>query len=93
MVPRTVVMAKAISDIVGEAEVEEYGNIIYKPYRGWSNIYNGYFLGSAGYTPPDTLGRPVTFSYYVHSWQNKQPHWAQPSKRISEMDLVLYFHQ
>jgi hypothetical protein len=82
MVPRTVVMAKAVADIIGEGPVSEYGNIVAKPYMGWSNIYSGYFLGSPGSIVNDTLGRPVTFSYYVHSWLAKQPRWAQPSRRI-----------
>jgi len=82
MVPLTVVMAKAVADIIGEESVSEYGNIIAKPYMGWSNIYSAYFLGSPGNAPSDTLGRPVTFSYYVHSWLGNQPRWAQPSKRI-----------
>lgn len=81
MVPRTVQMAKEIATQIGPVEVAEYGNIIAEPYGGWSNIYSNYFLGSAGYAPPDTLGRPVMFSYYVHSWYEGQPRWAQPPKR------------
>ena len=81
MVPRTVQMAKAVADLLGPEEIEEYGNIIFKSYTGWSNIYQGYFLGSAGAAPPDTLGRPVMFSYYVHSWLENEPRWAQPPKR------------
>lgn len=81
MVPRTVQMAKEIATLIGPSEVEEYGNIIAKTYKGWSNIYSNYFLGSPGIAAPDTLGRPVTFSYYIHSWVNNQPYWAQPSKR------------
>lgn len=81
MIPRTVVMAKAIADEIGPYNVEEYGNIIAEPYKGWSNIYSAYFLGSSGYAPSDTLGRPVMFSYYVHSYLDNQPLWAQPPKR------------
>lgn len=81
MVPRTVVMAKAVADAIGEYNVEEYGNILAKPYMGWSNNYYAYFLGSAGYAPADTLGRPVDFNYYIHSYTDGQPRWAQPSKR------------
>jgi hypothetical protein len=83
MIPRAVQMAKAVSDIIGPSNVEEYGNIISKPYKGWSNIYGSYFLGSPGSSPSDTLGNPAMFSYSVHSWASgNNPKWAQPPLRM-----------
>lgn len=82
MIPRVVQMAKAISDIIGPGGVEEYGNILAKPYKGWSNNYNSYFLGSPGEAVSDTLGRPTMFNYSIHSWDpNGNPRWAQPCAR------------
>lgn len=73
MLPLTVQMAKAVADQLGPEEVEEYRNIVSKSYVGWSNIYQGYFLGPTGSAPADTLGRPVMFSHYIHSWLDSQP--------------------
>lgn len=80
-------MAKEAAEKMGAAYVEEYGNILAPTYLGWSNIYNGYYLGSAGYAPPDTLGRPVMFSHYVHSWLDGQPYWAQSPIKLFGVGL------
>ena len=79
MIPRTVLMAKAISDIIGPEFEADLGNVIGPVCRkGWSNNYAEWFLDG-----PDTLGLPTMFSYNVHHWEDKQPFWAQrPVKKF-----------
>lgn len=79
MVPRTVQMAKAVSDTLGPTLEAEYGNVLGPVCRkGWSNNFSEWFLGDL-----TTLGNPTMFSYVVHSWLGKAPRWAQrPQKKF-----------
>lgn len=88
MIPRTVQMAKVISDTIGPEYEAQLGNIIGPVCRkGWSNNYAAWFLDG-----PDTLGLPTMFSYSVHHWESKQPYWAQrPVKKFdSPFGAVMY---
>lgn len=97
MVPRTVQMAKAVFD--AGVDVELLGNIVFRQFRGWTN------LGDTGYytrNDPeygDVQGFPTGFLYDVRSYDgsfvmasptskpytpNYESRWGQPPLRPTD---------
>lgn len=68
MIPRTVLMAKEIENLLTAPQLAQYGNIIGAFYRGWSTNYYEYYtqLQPNGYGV--NPGDPTMFKYSVHSF-------------------------
>lgn len=85
MVPRTVLVKKQISSIIGPYE-ELLGNVIGPQGFGWSNLFASWFLDG-----PASLGNPVFFSYVIHHYVDGVPYYSQPPIR-RQLDLGSCLH-
>jgi hypothetical protein len=76
MTPTTVKMAQHVRETFSEEPLS--GNIISRPYQGWSNLFQGYLLGTIDLT----LGNPRNGSYMIRHWVLGGPRWSQPPHKL-----------
>lgn len=104
MIPRTVQMAKAVSDLFSDEDLEKYGNIVLNGYltvgmdgtsvrpamKGWTTNYAEYYTQLPLNSYDVNPGDPTGFNYTVHSFTPTEnvPRWALPPHRPVPSDLT-----
>jgi hypothetical protein len=84
MVPRSVLMAKAVKD--AGVDVELLGNVIAKQYRGWTNNGNNDYYTRNDAVYGDIQGQPTGYLYDVRSYGNPtdgEARWGQGPCRLN----------
>jgi len=85
MIPRAVLMAKAVDD--SYVDTADKGNILAPFYKSWANNWGQYYT----YGPNQGLG--TMFAYSVHSFDGSgAPRWAQPPARKFNSRFTGFMH-